>query len=380
MTQSPVMHSTLYASIGAEFGWYRVDVDGATVAKEGAIQLPGNVQYAWPDPSHTYLYVATTQPRATGALAQLQALKIEPGSGALTPHGAPMPMALSAMHMSVDAAGTYLFAVNSRPGRVMVHRIEADGTVGPEVPQPNDLDIGTFPHQVRMTPSRQSVLVVARGYHPSEGRPEVPGALKVFDAKDGVLTNRVSIAPNGGYGFGVRHLDFHPTKPWVYVSVERENHLLMFDMTAGDALLSAPRFTKDTLIKPPESGVPQGTGAIHVHPSGRFVYVSNRSDGGGEDNIAAFAIDDATGEPTLIQHADAHSLHARTFSIDPSGRLLVAVSIRAYEVHAGGGSRTIPGGITTFRIGDDGRLQFAQKYDVDTGDRLMNWSGMVEHL
>ena len=42
------------------------------------------------------------------------------------------------------------------------------------------------------------------------GKPEEPGALKVFDYADGVLSNEVSVAPNGGYGFGPRHLDFHP--------------------------------------------------------------------------------------------------------------------------------------------------------------------------
>src|SRR5207248_10216862 len=44
------------------------------------------------------------------------------------------------------------------------------------------------------------------------------GALKVFDYKAGVLGNKVSVAPNGGKDFGPRHLDFHPTKPWVYAA------------------------------------------------------------------------------------------------------------------------------------------------------------------
>jgi len=50
-----------------------------------------------------------------------------------------------------------------------------------------------------------------------------------------VLTNAVSIAPNGGQGFGPRHLDFHPTKPWMYVSIETQNKL-------GFQALSAENF------------------------------------------------------------------------------------------------------------------------------------------
>jgi 6-phosphogluconolactonase (cycloisomerase 2 family) len=64
-------------------------------------------------------------------------------------------------------------------------------------------------------------------------KPEDPGALKVFDYKNGVLTNEVSIAPNGGKEFGPRHLDFHPTKPWMYVSIETQNKMYMFRMEDG---------------------------------------------------------------------------------------------------------------------------------------------------
>jgi len=60
---------------------------------------------------------------------------------------------------------------------------------------------------------------------PLPAKPEDPGALKIFGFEDGQLTNRASIAPGGGYGFGPRHLDFHPAQPWVYVSLERQNKL-----------------------------------------------------------------------------------------------------------------------------------------------------------
>ena len=49
----------------------------------------------------------------------------------------------------------------------------------------------------------------------------------------GVLRDEISIAPNGGYGFGPRHLDFHPSRSWIYVSLERQNALAMFSHEAG---------------------------------------------------------------------------------------------------------------------------------------------------
>jgi 6-phosphogluconolactonase len=46
-------------------------------------------------------------------------------------------------------------------------------------------------------------------------------------------------------------------------------------------------------------------------------------------------------------------------------------------VHEGDRVVTLTAGLMVFRIGDDGRLAFARKYDVDAGDRLQFWSGMV---
>jgi flagellin-like hook-associated protein FlgL len=132
----------------------------------------------------------------------------------------------------------------------------------------------------------------------------------------------------------------------------------------------------------------QGAGPIHVHPNGRFVYQTNRASSvtdfngqnvfaGGENSVAVFAIDQQTGEPTLIQTIDGRGIQLRTFGIDPSGRLFVAASIMPLPVRGGDKVFTLPAGLMVYRIGADGRLTFARKYDVDTGGRLQFWSGMV---
>jgi 6-phosphogluconolactonase len=126
-------------------------------------------------------------------------------------------------------------------------------------------------------------------------------------------------------------------------------------------------------------------GAIHIHPNGRFVTMTNRNSGteeiggkkvfkGGENNVATFAIDPATGEPTLIQNIDAPTIHLRTFAIDPSGRLLIAASILPMAMRDGS---TLPAALVLYRIGDDGKLTFAQKYDVDTKRFMQFWTGIV---
>ena len=73
-----------------------------------------------------------------------------------------------------------------------------------------------------------------------------------------------------------------------------------------------------------------------------------------------------TGEPTLIQHADTHAYHVRTFAIDPSGRMLVAASIKPIAVREGDEVVNVPAALSVLRIGSDGKLAFVRKYDVET--------------
>jgi 6-phosphogluconolactonase (cycloisomerase 2 family) len=229
---------------------------------------------------------------------------------------------------------------------------------------------------------------VARGNHGTSSKPEDPGALKVYGFKNGVLSNLASVAPGNGLGFGPRHIDFHPTQPWVFVSVERQSQLYVYKLEPNGSLSKDPLFVKSSLADRGNAPPPQAAGAIHVHPNGRFVYLTNRNSGtvdfegqkvskGGENNIAVFSIDPATGEPTLIQNADAKTIHLRTFAVDPSGKLLIAASIRPMLVRDGGKVSTLTAGQIVYRIGNDGRLEFVRKYDVDTGEFLQFWSGIV---
>ncbi len=394
VTESPkdgMGKAALYASVGPELTQYDVDADDAVLVRRGTVTLPTNVQYAWPHASRRHLYVATSNSASgmgpAGDKHQVSAFRIDPASGALAPHGDPITLPTRPIHMTTDVPSTHVLVAFSNPSALRVYRINADATLGAEIAQKGPLDFGIFGHQARVSPDNRLAILVTRGHDAAGGKPEDPGALKIFDYRDGMLTNGVSVAPNGGYGFGPRHLDFHPSGPWVYVALERENRLDMFEF-AGGALSAAPAFRKDTLSAPRGGSARQVVGTVHVHPNGRFVYVANRAsstterDGrqvfaGGENTLAVFAIDPATGEPTLIQHVDTRGIHCRTFHIDPSGRLLVAAHIMQLPVPDGATLRTLPASLSVFRIGVDGRLDFVRKCEVDVGDKTMWWMGMV---
>jgi len=381
----------LYRSVGEELAQFDVDVPAGSLAQRGAVLLPANIQYVWQHPSRQYLYVTSSDsgPGASGVIGanhHISAFRIA-AAGALQPHGKPQPLSSRPIHNSVDATGSYSLVAHNNPSGITVRRINRDGTLGEQVKQPAGIDAGIFGHQVLTTPSNRMAIFVARGNDAGGGKPEDPGALKLFNFKDGVLTNLASVAPGKGFGFGPRHLDFHPTQPWVYVSVERQNKLQMYRMQA-DGLSREPAFTRDLLVEPQNKRPRQLGGPVHVHPNGRFVYLTNRADytvpyegrrvfGGGENSIAVFSIDSSTGEPALIQHIDTRGIHVRTFALDPSGRMLVAASIMALPVREGAGVRTVPAGLSVFRVGADGKLDFVRKYDVDTGKKTQFWSGIM---
>jgi len=384
--------AVFYASVGPALTLYHLDVEKAALARQGTVQLPANVQYAWPHPSAHFLYVASSSggPGSAGVQGTehyLTALRIDPANGTLQPHGPSAALPSRPIHMSLDRTGAYALTAHNNPSGVTVHRINADGTVGEEVKQAASLDGGIYGHQVRAMPANNAVILVTRGNTAAGGKPEDPGALKVYAFKDGQLTNRASIAPNGGYGFGPRHFDFHPTLPLAYLSLETQNQLYVYRFK-DDSLEPDAIFKKETLAEPGNIRGRQAASTVHVHPNGRFVYVGNRASDtvefegkkvfpGGENSIAVYAIDQTTGEPILIQNADVHGIHPRTFSLDPSGRMLVSAQIRPMLVRDGAGVKSVPANLTTFRVGADGKLTFVNAYEVDTGAAMQFWSAMV---
>jgi 6-phosphogluconolactonase (cycloisomerase 2 family) len=381
--------TALYRSVGEELHHFDVDVGAASLTRRGTVAVPAGVQYVWPHPSRQYLYVASSD-RGTGTTGDthhLTAFRVDPATGDLQPHGEPQRLPSRPIHMSLDRTGDFALTAYNLPSSVTVHRINGDGTIGALVKQPAPLDTGIYAHQILATPDNRAVILVTRGNDPAGGKQEDPGALKVFRFEDGLLSNLASVAPGGGYGFGPRHLDFHPTGPWVYVARERENKLDVYRLD-GEGLSTAPLLVRDTLGKPRTSPARQAAGTVHVHPNGGFVYVANRASAtapfegqpvfqGGENTIAVYAIDQSSGEPTMIESSEARGYHVRTFALDPSGRLLVTATIAPINVREGSRIVNVPAGLSLFRVGADGRLNFVRTYDVETRGKFQWWMGLV---
>jgi 6-phosphogluconolactonase (cycloisomerase 2 family) len=383
---------SLYASTGAILTQYDVNVKEATLTSLSSVTLPRNVQYAWPDPSHRVLYVAWsagTNDRVLGEQG-ISSFRIDKKSGALTEFGSRILLRKRPVHLSTDPNGEFLLvAHNNPPAGLTVWQINEDGSLGANVPEPGVVDGGIYAHQVMVDPAGHMAILVTRGNVPAEAPSgvEEPGALKVFRYENGVLSDEVSITVNAGFGFKPRHVDFY--KRFVYLAVERQNQLMVYEKLTDEMLSPLPIFTKNTLgdqVHNNETIFPaQMVGPIHVSHDGRFVYVGNRNNGvtpasagsiflGGENTVAVFSVNKTTGEPTLIQTADTHGFVPRTLTFDKTGKILIAANQSAVNVRNADGTITrIPTSLAVFRIRNDGTLEYVRKYDNTGG----TWAGML---
>lgn len=383
---APVAPVNLYSAIGPRLNVYHLDTATGRLALHSGVDMPAKVQYAWRHPHLSVLFVATSSagPRQASLENHVSAWRMAE-DGSLSPVGSPKRLPARPVHICVDPSGKHLLSAhNFGGGNLTVHKICADGSVGDAVSQVTHQDFGIYPHQVMVMPTGDYALIVDRGNAAKEGSPEEPGALRTFRFSEGQLGAGQVIAPNGGYGFGPRHVAFHPSGRWMYVSDERFNRLHVFGLEGG-YILPEPLQSVSTLQDPTAARSRQLAGPIHVHPSGRAVYLANRADGthtdsgrplfsGGENNIAVFEVDPGTGMVAPVQHAETHSVHVRTFSMDNAARVLVAGSVKSLETESG----VVPTSLTVFEM-DGFSLCQPRRIPVEVPEgELQYWVGIAE--
>ena len=140
-----------------------------------------------------------------------------------------------------------------------------------------------------------------------------------FDPTKGSLTPNhppfVKLAP----GAGPRHLAFHPNGKFAYVLSEVNSTVTTFAYDSKNGSFS----TLQTLSTIPKDFTAHNdTAEIVVHPSGKFLYASNR----GRDSIAEFTIDPAKGTLTLAGDFSTQGKTPRNFASDPTGKFLLAAN------------------------------------------------------
>jgi 6-phosphogluconolactonase len=393
---APSQQVVVYAGIANSLRVYDLDTKtGDLQVRQTVADLKGDVQYVAVHPTRKWLYVSCTE-TAPPKVSTIYAFSIDETTGSLTLLGAPYTPPLSrAIHISVDNTGHYLLLAHNVTESVSALSLNADGTLGEPVKQPEETHhLGFLVHQIRIDPSNKWVIVPVRGDDEKvtiagkdkKVEPEKFGHIVVFEFDDGVLAKRRTI--DFPTLLGPRHIDFHPSKPLIYVSMERGNRILTYKHESG---ILTELFSTTTLQDPSLKFPAQRAGPIQVHPNGKWVYVANRNTqscppgtpcdkpvAAGENDIAVFSLDLATGEPTLIENVDTHGFEARTMTIDPTLHFLIVANQKEFSGRdRRDPEKTLKAGpnLSVYRIGDDGRLSHVRTNDVAGGE--IWWVGAV---
>ncbi len=354
--------------------------------------LPRKVQYGWPTRDRRLLYLASSGPvGAAGPAHHLHVLDVAP-DGRLNLRPGSIEMENRPIHLTLDAGERHLLVACCDPPEVMVHRLSADGAIGPEVARLGP-ELGTTVHQVRVTPAGGVAVVPACAHHPTGA---VPGQLDLFRYRDGSLTplQRIGADPDraapwlgvkhGAHGFSPRHVDFHPDRPWMYLCVETQGEVWLYDYDE-DGISARPRHIADTLEGAVRGPSAQMASAIHVHPYGRFLYVGNRAKdtvdfggqqvfAGGVNDVAIFALDAADGTPRLIGRVETGGIFPRTMGISDCGRWLVVGNEMPGLIRNGDGIRQVWPGLVLFAVDEgDGQLTPVARHDLPGTDDVCFW-------
>lgn len=379
----------LYASLGERLLGYSIDPDNASLTYLSEICAPANVQFAVKNNAGNVLYVVSSNAGngtlgAKGDTHVLGSYRINTKTGELTPFGESIALPERPINLSLDHQNHFAVVAYNQSATLSVHPIKPDGSVSPAVAQNQVPEAGIFTHQVTFTPGDKTVVALARGNDAVGDVPDQPGSINTFTiTEQGILQKLMtsSIDP----GVGPRHLAYHPNQPWVYVAMERGSKLYMYPLEDNGALATKPAFRKETLKDIADLDAPrQRGGVIQINPNGRYLYVTNRADAttekdgkqlsaGGENNVAVFSLNAKTGEPRLIQIIDGEGVEGRTMKVDPSGKLLVLANQKTVWVKDGDSLKKSRSNLAIFRIKDDGKLEFARKYEMDDEKKALLW-------
>lgn len=266
-------------------------------------------------PSRKYLYALSEVGGARGG--GITAYALDAASGRLSQLNTQSSGGNGPCHLAVDRTGQCLLVANYGGGSVAALPIRTDGSLGEAAsfiqhqgasvnPQRQK---GPHAHSVDVDPANRFVLVCDLGLDKVLTYRLDPARAALTPAEP----PHTATAP----GAGPRHLAWHPNGRWVYVINELNNTVVQYAYDAQTGALT-PRQTVPTL--PPEFTGQNTTAEIAVHPSGKFVYGSNR----GHDSLVVYAVNAETGALTLVQHHPSGGKTPRHFALDPTGRWVLS--------------------------------------------------------
>ena len=315
---------------GDSEGIYSFDFDSSTGATTPVklVAEATNPSFLAVHPSGKYLFSVNETGEFDGQKSGgLTAFAVDPVSGELNSLNQVASGGGAPCHIVVDKTGKSLLTANYSGGNVSVNAIGNDGQLGERTSfqQHN----GSSTNQQRQKdPHAHSINLDLQNrfaFVADLGTDEV--VIYRFDSKTQTLKPHAKAEVKSGSG--PRHFSFHPSGKFAYLINELSNTITVFRYDAENGKLD----TIQTISTLPEGYAGTSyTAEVLVHPSGKFVYGSNR----GDDSIAVFSVAD-DGRLSLVEIESTGGKTPRNFAIDPTGRFLFAEnqasdSIELFEI------------------------------------------------
>jgi len=299
---------------------YRFDSRTGRLTLLGLAAETANPSFLTVDPSGRFLYAVNEVGAFAGQKSgAVSAFAIDRETGKLTFLNQVSSRGSGPCHVSLDRTAKHVLVANYGGGSVAVFPVLADGGLGEATAfvrhrghsMDPDRQEGAHAHAIETSPDNRFVLAADLGldrllvYH--------------FDAARGTLAANDPPAAQVSPGAGPRHFAFASNGKFIYVINEMGSSVTVFSYNAARGALQELQ-TISTL--PADFHGQNDDAEVAVHPSGRFLYASNR----GHDSIAVFAIDAQKGTLSPIEHVPTEGKTPRNFAIDPTGLHLIAAN------------------------------------------------------
>jgi 6-phosphogluconolactonase len=297
---------------------YRFDANKGQLTPIGVSAETVDPSFLAVHPNGKYLYAVNEIGNFNGEVSgAVSAFAIDAKTGALKLLNQVPTRGAGPCYVSLDKSGSFLLVANYDSGSIASFPVRADGSLGTAsgfvqhsgTGPDKERQEGPHAHWIGTSPDNRFALAVDLGLD----QVIVYG----FDPDKGVFTPMLSGFAKLKPGSGPRHLAFHPDGKFAYVLSEMASSVTVFSYKTKTGSFSALQ-TVSTL--PNDYSGPKEAAEIAVHPSGKFLYTSNR----GHDSIAVFSIDQKKGTLKSLGQVLTGGKTPRHFAIDPTGTYLLA--------------------------------------------------------
>ena len=299
---------------GESEGIYRLELNSET----GALVTQGVVAET-ENPSFLALHPTLPVVYAVGEMSEggaVSAFAVDAESGALSLLNAQSSEGPGPCHVAVSPDGTLVAVANYSGGNVALFPVNDDGSLAPATSVMQHE--GSSVHQRQQNPHAHSVNFSPDGRYLFAADLGIDKMMIYRVEGDALSPNEpphAELAP----GAGPRHFAFHPNGAFAYAVNELDNTVTAFSYDTENGALETIQ-SVGTL--PDDFDESNTTAEIRVHPSGRFLYASNR----GHDSIAVFSVDAESGRLSPLGQTSTQGQTPRNFNLDPSGQWLLAAN------------------------------------------------------